>query len=148
MSILYTWLKDKVIYSKLCLYCLLYTSASYDAYGDVVRSFYSKGSGRGKSQVEWNASIQEAGTYELFIKHVSIDGNSRKWKDAPSVEYSFFHDNVEDKIVFITDKYWKDNILTVKLHRANGEQEEIELEGRKEGRGSDFFLWMDFFGKV
>ena len=121
--------------------------ASYDAYGDVVRSFYSKGSGRGKSQVEWNASIQEAGTYELFIKHVSIDGNSRKWKDAPSVEYSFFHDNVEDKIVFITDKYWKDNILTVKLHRANGEQEEIELEGRKEGRGSDFFYGWIFSGR-
>ncbi|MCR9012865.1 ABC transporter permease/M1 family aminopeptidase [Gabonibacter chumensis] len=110
------------------------------AYGDVVKSFYSKAGGSGKSRVEWNASIREAGTYELFIKHVPTGGNSLSFRNDPSVEYSFFHDGVEDKIFFIPPEETetkREYDFTVRLCRADGGEEEFKLN-QEEERGSDF----------
>ena len=105
-----------------------------------MRSFYSKASGSGKSRVEWNASIREAGTYELFIKHVPNSGSPLSFVNDPSVEYSFFHDGVEDKSFFIPPEEAKREYdFTVKLRRSNGGEEEIKLNYGTEERGSDFF---------
>ena len=110
------------------------------AHGDVIKSFYSKAGGSGKSRVEWNTSIGEAGTYELFIKHVPTSDNPASFTNDPAeVEYSFFHDGVEDKIFFIPPvqtETKREFDFTVKLRRANGGEEEFNLDQDK--RGSDF----------
>ncbi|WP_294141924.1 ABC transporter permease [uncultured Sanguibacteroides sp.] len=118
---------------------------SNHAYGDVVRSFYSKGGGSGKSQVEWNASIRESGTYELFIRCVTTGGTSFVLDGGPSVEYSFFHDGVEDKIFFTPPE--KGIAFTVKLHESSGGKEEIVLDLGKEGADSDFAKGWVFSGR-
>lgn len=109
------------------------------AHGDVIKSFYSKAGGSGKSRVEWNASIKEAGTYELFIKHVPTSYSQLSFENDPSVvEYSFFHDGREDKIFFFPpDRTKKEFDFTVKLRRANGGEEEFKLDQSQ--RGSDFY---------
>ena len=40
---------------------------SYDAYGDVVKSAVCCEAGSGGSRIEWYASIEKEGTYELFV---------------------------------------------------------------------------------
>ena len=115
------------------------------AHGDVIRSFYSKAGGSSKSQVEWNASIRESGTYELFIRCVTTGGTSFVLDGGPPVEYSFFHDGVEDKISFAPPE--KGIAFTVKLHGASGGKEEITLDLGKEGADSDFAKGWVFSGR-
>ncbi|WP_270517159.1 ABC transporter permease [Sanguibacteroides sp. AM78-02pH3A] len=118
------------------------------AYGDVVKSFYSKAGGSGKSRVEWNASIGEAGTYELFIKHVPTSGSPLSFQKDSPVEYSFFHDGVEDKIFFIPpDETKREYDFTVKLRPAVGGEEETKLNYSTEEKGSDFFNGWIISGK-
>ncbi|MCR9011770.1 ABC transporter permease/M1 family aminopeptidase [Gabonibacter chumensis] len=118
---------------------------SNHAYGDVMRSFYSKCSGSGKSRVEWNATIKEAGTYELFIKCVTTGGTSFVLDGGPTVEYSFFHDSVEDKIFFTPPK--NGTAFTVKLHRAGEGEEEIKFDLGKGDVDAEFTKGWVFSGK-
>lgn len=119
-----------------------------DAYGDVVQSFYSKAGGSGKSQVEWNASIKEAGMYELYVKRVALHGNGVMLKDAETTEYSFFHDGIEDKIFFSPDDLLRrKDEFTVKLRRANGAEEEVKLSYVAQDYTSEFLKGWIFSGR-
>gem|GEM_PF-2513090 len=94
------------------------------AYGEVVKSTYSKASGSAKSKVEWNATIKEAGKYDLFVHRPRLSTvgiNNFRWQEALEVKYSFLHDNTEDKILLRTERYQ----TKVTLQKAGEAEEEV-----------------------
>lgn len=64
-------------------------------YGEVLKRQCMKGAGRGESRVEWNARIEEEGTYQLFIYNFA---SSVVNYNLCSHNYIFSHGTREEKI--------------------------------------------------
>ena len=56
------------------------------AYGDKVRSFYTKMVGNGDSRVEWTAQLPEGGEYELYVHYLGLQP---RFQRVDSVQYCY-----------------------------------------------------------
>ena len=95
-----------------------------EAYGDVVQSYYCKGAGGGKAKIEWNASIEEAGTYELFIYYFWVSRDPIRWGNFPLHHYTFHHEGLVDNIYMNPNVQQND----VAVHYATGVKEEYKVD--------------------
>lgn len=95
-----------------------------EAYGDVVQSYYCKGAGGGKAKIEWNASIRDAGIYELFVYYWKISGDER-WSNIPLHRYTFHHDGMQDNII-VNPEFMNRN---VSIRYADGREENHAVAG-------------------
>ena len=95
-----------------------------ESYGDVVRSFYCKGAGGGKAKLEWSASIQEGGMYELFVYYQWALNDPVWFANQPLHHYTFHHGEVKDDI-FLEPKGIERNVT---IRYADGGEEKAKAE--------------------
>lgn len=96
------------------------SSVSPEAYGNPYRSYHFKKVGKEKSYVEWNTCLPEAGDYEIFIHHLSLNlrlpFNQELFSSYYTVEQGDYKADVRidfnslgDRKVIMTDNSGREN---------------------------------------
>lgn len=100
-------------------------SISNEAHGHPIRSFLIKAAQNSNSRVEWETTIQEDGTYDLFIHHVELGMLLQDHHPLTSYSYSINQQEFKGDVIINMGVMGKTNILR---HDNSGFQEEITFD--------------------